>query len=332
MDIRESFLEMGKRLSLCNTATFWMATLIVGGLAVPASGTQAQISSQPTSSVRLLPRMGPFKVAMEVDPTLANHVVYSPHGVTRRMPIVAWGNGGCAAVGNRYRRFLTDIASRGILVIAVGKIGDARYETDHDAEPFMPTGPIKFDGPGPSESEELTKAIDWAAAENKRRGSPYFGRIDTRNVAVMGHSCGGLQALAVAAADQRVTTAVILNSGVWSIGPGGLPGARVTKADLARIKVPVAYLSGDASDGAHPNSKDDFSRLRSAPAIWAYRAGVGHTAQYWGPPEEDEYSRVTGAWLQWQLQGDRKASRVFRGPACTLCRDGAWTLARRGMP
>lgn len=268
---------------------------------------------------------------METDSSLPNHVIYRPSGVTRSMPIVTWGNGGCAAVGNRYRRFLTDLASRGILVIAVGQIGDARYETDHDAEPYMPTGPIKFDGPGPSESAELTRAIDWAVAQNRSRGGQYSGRLDTRHIAAMGHSCGGLQALAVTAADPRITTAVILNSGVWSIGPGGLPGARVTKADLARIKVPVAYLSGDASDGAHPNSQDDFNRLRAAPAIWAYRAGVGHTAQYWAAPDDDEYVRVAGAWLQWQLLGDRKAAKVFRGPDCTLCRDGKWTLERRAV-
>ncbi|MCW2395925.1 MULTISPECIES: dienelactone hydrolase family protein [unclassified Sphingobium] len=314
----------------------------IGGyalIAVAAAGLNwtapliaAPAGAAPVESVRLLPRTGPFKVTMEMVPSLPNHVIYRPEGVKGRMPIVAWGNGGCAAVGNRYRRFLTDIASRGFLVIAVGQIGDARYETDHDAEPYMPTGPIDFNAPGPSESVELSRAIDWAAAESQRRGSAYFKRVDTRHVAVMGHSCGGLQALAVTVADPRVTTAVILNSGVWSTGPGGLPGARVTKADLARVKVPIAYFSGDPSDGAHANSKDDFSRLRSVPAVWAYRSGVGHTAQYWGAQDEDEYSRVTAAWLQWQLQGDQKAAQVFRGADCTLCSDSKWTLARHDIP
>lgn len=295
----------------------------------PSTAAAAKVSEQvKPGAIRMLPRTGPYQVTMEVDPTLPDHVVYRPHDVKRPIPVLAWGNGGCAAVGNRYRRFLTDLASQGILVVAVGHIGEARYETDHDAEPFIPTGPVKFDGPALSDAKNLVEAIDWAVAQDRRSQSPYFGKVDTRHIGVMGHSCGGLQALAVVSADPRVTTAVILNSGVWSVGPGGLPGARITKADLAKIRVPIAYISGDASDAAHANSQDDFSRLKNVPAIWAYRRGIGHTAQYWGAPEDDEYSRVAGAWLQWQLLGNPSARTVFAGPNCTLCRDPAWTLSR----
>jgi predicted dienelactone hydrolase len=40
-------------------------------------------------------------------------------------------------------------------------------------------------------------AINWAFAENGRKDSQYHERLDTSKVAVMGHSCGGIQALAV---------------------------------------------------------------------------------------------------------------------------------------
>ena len=54
----------------------------------------------------------------------------------------------------------------------------------------------------------MITAIDWAIAENERPGSAYYGRLDPHEVAVMGQSCGGLQATAVAG-DPRIKTVVI---------------------------------------------------------------------------------------------------------------------------
>ncbi len=54
---------------------------------------------------------GPFKAIMEVDPTLAKHTVYRPKDMSAvgaaKLPIMAWGNGACAADGNAFRLFLT---------------------------------------------------------------------------------------------------------------------------------------------------------------------------------------------------------------------------------
>ena len=68
----------------------------------------------------------------------------------------------------------------------------------------------------------LTEAIDWALAENARQGSPYFGRIDPKAIAVAGFSCGGLQA-ALTAKDPRVATLIMQNTGTYDKDAGMRP-------------------------------------------------------------------------------------------------------------
>jgi dienelactone hydrolase len=70
-----------------------------------------------------------------------------------------------------------------------------------------------------STSSQMTDAIDWAIAQNNDKASPYYGKLDVKEIAVSGMSCGGLQALE-AAPDPRVTTTVICNSGILA-NPGG---------------------------------------------------------------------------------------------------------------
>jgi len=112
-----------KRLIYCVTA---LALLCCAGFA------QTPPVSQPVSKAPVLPAAaplgtGPFKAIMEVDPTLAKHTVYRPNDMSAvgstRLPIMAWGNGACAANGNSFRVFLTEIASYGYLVVANGPIG-----------------------------------------------------------------------------------------------------------------------------------------------------------------------------------------------------------------
>ncbi|MEP7311964.1 MAG: hypothetical protein ABI859_05240, partial [Pseudomonadota bacterium] len=136
-----------------------------------------------------------------------------PRGDT--LPVVVWGNGGCAIDNPRYDGFLTTIASHGFLVITTTRAEAAVAAAPGAAAPAS--------GPPPrATAQALTAAVDWAERENARAGSPLAGKIDTKQVAVMGQSCGGVLAITLGT-DPRVGTIGVFNSGVQS--PTAAPGA-----------------------------------------------------------------------------------------------------------
>lgn len=218
-----------------------------------------------------------------------------------KLPIIAWGNGACANIGNRFRYFLTEVASHGYLVVAVGPKG-AQY-TEWKADLSPPGSPPPAERPPASWALQLRDGVDWAVAENARKGSPYFGRLDTRAVGVMGQSCGGLQAIAEAAIDPRVKTLVVLNSGTYPDGTKPLAGtADANKGYLKRIRMPVAWISGDSSDVAFPNVNADFAAFTAGPALRAFKKGVGHSA-HWREPHGGPFTPVVVDWLDRGAQG-----------------------------
>src|SRR5690606_627762 len=105
-------------------------------------------------------------------------------------------------------------------------------------------------------------------------GGSLTGKVDVTRIAAMGHSCGGLQALA-AGADRRVTTVVAFASGVYNRPGSGLSGVQISKDDLAKLHTPVAYVIGGPEDIAYPNAADDFERIAHVPVMLA-NLPVGH--------------------------------------------------------
>jgi hypothetical protein len=175
----------------------------------------------------------------------------------------------------------------------------------------------------------LTAAIDWALAENARAGAALFGRIDAEQIAVSGWSCGGLQALRIAA-DPRVRAVVLHNTGVLNGGPNvTVPGMDLTKDSLNGLHTPVIYILGGPPDIAYLNGMDDFERIAHVPAAVA-NLPVGHGGTF-QEPNGGAAASVAVSWLDWQLRGDARAARRFVGDDCELCRDASWTLQRKNF-
>lgn len=275
---------------------------------------------------------GSYSAEMIVDSSLPGLTIYRPRDLAAAsadasLPVIAWGNGACANYGNRFRYFLTEIASRGYVVFAIGPIGPEwlEWNTQLPGDPNV----RPEDRPAPSHASQLIEAIDWATAENVRSGSEYFGRLDLERVAVMGMSCGGLQAIA-AAADPRVRTLVVWNSGTFPNGTRPLAGTgEASKASLAALHMPVAYISGDESDIAFENANADYAAINTVPIVRAWKKGVGHNGTY-REPAGGAFTAVAIAWLDWQLRGDEYAGAMFIGDACSLCRDDDWVVMRKG--
>jgi hypothetical protein len=264
-------------------------------------------------------------VEMETIDTLPGYTIYRPLEASGPLPLLVWGNGSCMVQGNRYAEFLSTIAAEGYFVVSMGGI-----MSDEDAQALVdaqPEDPWERD-PYSTEAEMLA-VLDWAAAEASRSDSTYGAQINAEKVGLMGHSCGGLQAVG-GLRDPRVATAIGFNTGTFPEGSPALVGADVIKETLPDLKGPVAYISGDPSDIAFENAGADYDAINHVPAFWGYPDGVGHGGTYF-EPEGGQYAELAIAWFDWQLKGDDEAARWFVGDDCTLCADAAWTVSAKGF-
>src|SRR5215469_11004969 len=141
---------------------------------------------------------GPYQVTSEAAFGSPGLHLYRPETLDAfpkkdTLPVMVWGNGGCAIDSTNFAGFLSTIASHGVLVIGtVPQEGAARRQETAD---------------------DMRAAIDWAEKENVRAGSPLNGKIAVDKVAVMGTSCGGFLSIALGA-DPRVKTIGVFNFGV----------------------------------------------------------------------------------------------------------------------
>jgi len=209
------------------------------------------------------------------------------------MPLVVWGNGGCAINSDRYAGFLTTIASHGFLVMATA------------AEPGAGRG-------GRATADNLRGAIAWAEAENARNGSPLRGKVALDKIAVMGQSCGGFMSLELGA-DPRVDTIGVFNSGVTGDDFSGLKA----------LHGPVLLIDGHDRDFASVWAKATFAQIDNLPTFYGSRHGAGHTATV-DHPGGGEWANVASNWARWQLKGDKTAAKMFVGKDCELCTNENW--------
>jgi dienelactone hydrolase len=252
------------------------------------------------------------------------------------MPLVLWGNGGCRDNGLSASHFLREIASHGYFVVANGA---ARQEPPVlEKLPQAPaTDPIP-EGvevrpprgtPDETSVKQLLAAIDWAEAADRNPDHKFYDRIDTSQVAAMGHSCGGLQALA-AGLDQRITTVVALASGVYGVESSPPGNVEIIQADLAGLHTPVAFILGGPGDIAYRHGTKNFELINNVPVLSA-SLPVGHGGTF-RLENGGEWARVATAWLDWQMKGSHDAARWFFGNDCLLCRAKDWEVRKKHFP
>jgi dienelactone hydrolase len=247
---------------------------------------------------------GPYKV--ESGPAFGSpgHVVYRPADLASfpgkdTLPVMVWGNGGCAINSTRYGGFFTTIASHGFVVLATA------------AQPGA--------GGGRATADNLRAAIAWTEAEQTRNESPLKGKMALDKLSVMGQSCGGFLALELGA-DPRVDTIGVFNSGARGDAAG----------TVAKLHGPVLLINGHERDFLMASSEATFDAIQKLPAFYGARRNAGHTATV-DHPGGGEFANVASNWLRWQFKGDKEAGRMFTGKDCRLCTDPNWVTRSKGL-
>ena len=250
---------------------------------------------------------GPYRAVALQEKTLKDFVVYRPldmAGAVRRegkLPILLFANGGCMDTSVGYERMLTEVASHGYVVVAIGEMQVYQFDRPEHSTP----------------SSRLEDALAWIVAQATTEGSDYYGRVDTDRIAAAGHSCGGAQVLANAA-EPRLKTYLILNAGM-----GRMEMAGASSKNLKQLHAPIIYMTGGPSDVAYANAELDYKAIKRVHAVWADNAKAGHGATY-NQPFGGSFARMAIDWLDLQLKGRTELAPRFVETDATVYPE--WTI------
>jgi len=242
---------------------------------------------------------GKYKAGASTEASLPKHTIYAPKTppAGEKLPLITWGNSGCAPDGVGFATFLSEIASHGYVIIVSGQGSNFRG--------------------GQSTNKDMADSIDWAV---KNPAAAKYN-IDTNRISTSGQSCGGLQALHIGVEDSRVKLITIFNSGSLN--------AKDTAA-AKQVKVPIAYFLGGSKDIAFKNGEKDYAVLPpNVPALLA-SINSGHMGTYF-QTDGGTYGKAAVAWFNWQFKNDAAGKALFLNPgASALTKDG-WTIKSRNF-
>lgn len=237
---------------------------------------------------------GTFKAIAVQEQSMPDFVVYRPkdllhaHARCGALPLLLFGNGGCSDTSVGYERMLSELASYGYIVVAIGEMRDSLNE--------RPTGQ--------TESAELMRGLELILQLNRTKGTEYYNMVDTTKIAAAGHSCGGAQVL-YNAGDPRLKTYLILNAGM-----GDMEMAGASRGSLPRLHAPVLYIVGGPKDVAFENAQKDYVRISHVPVCLANHPASGHGGTYYDKYGGD-YGRLVHDWLDWHLKAKQENAKIF---------------------
>jgi dienelactone hydrolase len=278
---------------------------------------------------------GAYPAVMVSAADMPDNTVYHPADLKalngRKLPIVIWTEGGCRNIGNRSAAMLADWASHGYLVISAGPVSPTV-----DGFAAKQREPERLHGAAQlSQPHQQRAALAWAIRENERAGGKLKGLIDTSRIAAAGSSCGGVQAIDFANSEPRVTTTVVLDSGLFPDGKSpksvAYAGTYVLRGDLPKMRRPMIYLFGGPDDIAYPNALQNIESMPDTPIFAASLRGTTHGEET-GKFKGGRFGKVSIKWLDWMLKGDSAAGQSFKAADCDLCNKPEWTVQRWKLP
>ena len=106
---------------------------------------------------------GPYKAIAAAEKSLPDFVVYRPIDLTTateregRLPVMVFGNGACANTSISHEKLLSQIASHGYIVIAIGAL--------------KMTNSPEWES---TEAKLLIDAMDWIEEQGNNKNSEYY--------------------------------------------------------------------------------------------------------------------------------------------------------------
>lgn len=231
---------------------------------------------------------GPLATTVEEDLDFGGggHILVRPTTLTTepntKHPVAIWGPGGGTAP-TAYLGLLTRMASQGFVVVGIREsTGDAVL---------------------------MSAAIDWLEEQNADAASPMHDRLILDRVGVFGHSMGGLSSEAAALADDRVSTALLNNSGSF------------THDALVTLTIPVGLIYGETGQ-ERPNAEGDYNNAGNQGPCWlSMMSGGGHGSGPW------DGAGANVAWMRWHLGGETARKDAFLGEDGAYNDTGVWVTS-----
>ncbi|HET8937421.1 MAG TPA: hypothetical protein VFN67_28455 [Polyangiales bacterium] len=300
------------------------------GTATPAAGSSAQpaVACNPADkspepkpvsfkflggyqSLSMPPTTGPSVPVIEVHDGFPEWTVYRSETLATEglHEIMIWAEGGCLQNSTIQGQALLEFASWGFVVLADG------FPQDNNSGADPGAGGLR----GTAEAAPMISAMDWITAENERPCSMFYHKLDVAKIATGGQSCGGMMTL-LSAGDQRVTTAMVFNSGLLAIDP----------LLFATYHAPMLFLAGGSSDFLSATATMNVNAIDKVPIFYG-NLQVGHGGT-WESENGGEMGRVALGWLKWKLQGNTQLENMFVGADCELCKPPSeWTVVKKMM-
>ena len=211
------------------------------------------------------------------------HILVRPTTITSepntKHPVAIWGPGG-GTPPRDYLQLLTRMASQGFVLVGIREsTGDAVL---------------------------MSAAIDWLEDQEADPSSPMHHRLILDRVGVFGHSMGGLSSEATAQSDDRVSTALLDNSGSFEHDA------------LVNVKLPVGIIYGETGQEA-PNAQGDFNNAGNKGPVWlGMMKGGGHGSGPW------DGAGANVAWMRWHLGGENSRKDEFLSNGGDYNNTGVW--------
>ncbi|WP_186758597.1 alpha/beta hydrolase [Echinicola salinicaeni] len=228
---------------------------------------------------------GPFPAKAFSERAMKDFVVYRPEDLAAaiekegKLPLVVWANGGCMNSSIHHERLLTEVASHGYVIVAIGTLQMTIEERIHEHTP----------------DKELRRAIDKVIELSQQSDSEYYNVLDTNKIVAAGQSCGGAQVISIAD-DPRVKSYMMFNSGM-----GDMTMAGASKESLNFLHGEIIYIVGGESDVATENALMDYERIDQVPVVLANLLEGGHGGTF-NQEYGGSFARIALDWLNWQFK------------------------------